>query len=145
MAASSLAVAKPTVRSDGQPPRRKYPMIAGIIARMKGINASTGKALEGIQHLRQSITDILTTPIGTRVMRRAYGSNLPRLVDAPMNHTTLLDLYAATVEAIDLWEPRFSLQSVKATSAEPGRVVLSMTGEYLPDGEIITLDGIVVT
>jgi len=37
---------------------------------MTGIDASTGKALGGIAHVRQSVRDILTTPLGTRVMRR---------------------------------------------------------------------------
>lgn len=112
---------------------------------MDGINSTTGKRLGGLDHLRQSIRDILTTPIGSRVMRREYGSRLFQLVDAPMNRSTLLDLYAATAEAIDRWEPRFKLASVQAVAAMPGRVELDLTGEYLPDGRIVTLDGIVVT
>lgn len=39
---------------------------------MNGISATTGRPLSGIDHLRQSIRDILTTPIGSRVMRRLY-------------------------------------------------------------------------
>lgn len=114
------------------------------MARMDGINATTGKRLGGLQHLRQSISDILRTPIGSRVMRREYGSRLFQLIDAPMNRSTLLDLYAATGEALDRWEPRFRLESVQAVSASPGRIELDLTGEYLPDGQTITLDGIVV-
>ena len=45
-----------------------------MISPMNGINATTGAALSGMDHLRQSIRDILTTRVGTRVMRRAYGS-----------------------------------------------------------------------
>ena len=112
---------------------------------MKGTNAATGAPLDGMDHLRQSIRDILTTPIGTRVMRRDYGSRLPYLVDAPMNRSTLLALYAATAEAVETWDPRISVQQVTATAAEPGRVELSISGEYLPDGKQITIDGIVVT
>lgn len=114
------------------------------MARMDGINASTGKRLGGLQHLRQSISDILRTPIGSRVMRREYGSRLFQLIDAPLNRTTLLDLYAATAEALERWEPRFKLESVQAVAAEPGRIELDLIGEYLPDGQTITLDGIVV-
>nr|VFK47168.1 MAG: hypothetical protein BECKTC1821D_GA0114238_104214 [Candidatus Kentron sp. TC] len=40
---------------------------------MAGMSAFTGKHFSDIAHLRQSITDILTTPIGSRVMRREYG------------------------------------------------------------------------
>ncbi len=111
---------------------------------MNGTNAATGKALGGIDHLRQSITDILTTPVGSRVMRRDYGSRLYQLVDAPMNRDTLADLYAATAEAIRRWEPRFRVTKVVATSAQPGRVELDVTGDYLPDGSAVTLNGIVV-
>lgn len=77
-------------------------------------------------------------------MRRDYGSRLFQLIDAPMNRSTLLDLYAATAEALATWEPRIRVDLVQATSAEPGRVVLDISGEYLPDGQSITIDGIVV-
>lgn len=112
---------------------------------MNGINATNGKRLTGIAHLRQSIRDILTTPIGTRVMRREYGSRLPRLVDAPMNASTILDIYAATAEALARWEPRFKLQRAQIVNAVPGQVELELTGMYLPDGKTITLDGIEIT
>ncbi|MNV80722.1 Lysozyme [compost metagenome] len=77
-------------------------------------------------------------------MRREYGSRLFSLIDAPMNRSTLLDLYAATAEAIARWEPRFRLMKVKAVSASPGKVELDLTGEYLPDGQTVTIDGLVV-
>lgn len=112
---------------------------------MDGTNAASGTRLGGIDHLRQSLRDILTTPIGTRVMRRDYGSRLFDLVDAPLNRGTLLQLYAATAEAIQKWEPRFKLLQVRIASAEAGRVELDLTGEYLPDGKTVTVDGIVVT
>jgi hypothetical protein len=111
---------------------------------MKGTSASTGKPLSGIDHLRQSIRDILITPIGSRVMRREYGSRLYQLIDAPINRSILLEIYAATAEALIRWEPRFRLQKVVAASAAPGEIVLDMTGVYLPDGKMITLDGIEV-
>ena len=111
---------------------------------MIGTDATTGKALGGIDHLRQSVRDILTTPVGTRTMRREYGSRLFQLVDAPMNNSTLLAIYAAAIEAIERWEPRLKVSGVSASTAAPGRVVLDVTGEYLPDGKEITLSGIVV-
>lgn len=48
---------------------------------MIGMNAKTGKALGGVEHLKQSIRDIVTTPLGSRVMRRDYGCGLYELVD----------------------------------------------------------------
>ena len=111
---------------------------------MNGINASTGRALADLDHLRQSIRDILTTPIGSRVMRRDYGSRLFELVDAPLNRRTLTDLYAATAEALATWEPRISVDSVTAQQPQAGTIVLDLKATYLPDGREITLEGIEV-
>lgn len=111
---------------------------------MRGTNATTGKPLSGIDHLRQSITDILRTRLGTRIRRRTYGSRLPRLVDAPLNAQTKGEIYAATAEALLRWEPRIQLERVESTQPTPGRLVLVLTGKYLPDGQAITLDGIEV-
>lgn len=52
---------------------------------MRGMSRTTGKALEATDDLAQSIADILTTPIVTRVERRLYSSLLPLLIDQPMN------------------------------------------------------------
>lgn len=112
---------------------------------MNGINKNTGKSLSGMEHLRQSIIDILTTPLGTRVMRRQYGSKLFEYIDAPLNSQTLLFCYAAIAEALDKWEPRLKVQRIQATSiTENGTVNLKITGLYLPDGVSIQLDGIVI-
>jgi len=111
---------------------------------MQGVCANTGKPLAGYAHLHQSIRDILTTPIGSRVMRREYGSDVPDLIDAPMNDDTLIDMYAAVAVALDRWEPRFRLEQVFVTSAEPGHWELVVEGEYLPDGKTIKLERIVL-
>lgn len=112
---------------------------------MRGTNALNGKPLSGYAHLQQSIRDILTTPLGSRCMRPEYGSRLFELIDAPMNATTLLEIYAATVDALRRWEPRLKVERVAAEAAEPGRLTLSLQGTYLIDGSPVTLDGIVIT
>lgn len=112
---------------------------------MRGTNATTGKPLSGLDHLRQSIRDILTTPVGSRVMRRDYGSRLFQLVDAPVNRRTIVDIYAATIEALLRWEPRITPRRVSIASAETGRVVIDLEATYTPTGDLITLDGITVT
>lgn len=111
---------------------------------MNGTSAITGQHLAGIDHLRQSIRDILGTPIGSRVMRRDYGSRLPRLIDAPMNRATLVQIYAATIEALGRWEPRIRVNRVLAADARPGRVTLTIEAAYVPDGRALLLDGIEV-
>ncbi len=109
---------------------------------MRGMDSKTGKAISGIEHLKQSIRDILTTRIGSRVMRRDYGSGVFDLIDAPMNRETILDIMAAAVDALLKWEPRIHPQRVQVTGATPGHLTLTITAIHVPDGRIITLDGI---
>ena len=79
---------------------------------MNGMNASTGQPLDGAEHIAQSIGDILSTPLGSRVMRRDYGSLLFELLDKPINSAMLLLLKAATAIALARWEPRIRLTQV---------------------------------
>ena len=44
---------------------------------MMGMHAATGRCPTGLGRLRQSVTDILTTPIGSRIRSRRYGSEVP--------------------------------------------------------------------
>lgn len=111
---------------------------------MRGVNGQTGKHLEGLAHLRQSVTDILTTPIGTRVMRRDYGSRVFELVDRPVNRALPIELYQAVGEALSRWEPRLRVERIQMASAVEGRIELAIDGRYLPDGKEIRLEGIVV-
>lgn len=43
------------------------------VMNVQGMNRTTGKALSEDGHILQSLKDIVTTPIGSRVMRRDYG------------------------------------------------------------------------
>lgn len=111
---------------------------------MRGTDATTGKSIEGLDHLRQSIRDILSTPIGSRVMRRDYGSELFRLVDAPLNRKTISSLYAATVAALMRWEPRIRPTRVTASQPEPGHVEITLEAIYTPTGQPVLVDGILI-
>ncbi|MEZ0150119.1 MAG: GPW/gp25 family protein [Candidatus Reddybacter sp.] len=103
---------------------------------MIGTSATTGKALTGLDHLRQSISDILTTPIGSRVMRRNYGSLIPGLIDQPMGPATRLRLYAASAHALVVWEPRLDLEAIALTESAAGLYQLSITGREQAGGTI---------
>ena len=114
---------------------------------MTGTNAQTGKELTGLAHLRQSVRDILTTPIGTRVMRRDYGSRLHELVDAPLSPELQTDIYAAVTDALGLWEPRLRIERVKVVAApadSDAHMLIDIIGIYLPTGETVRLEGIEV-
>ncbi|MHA6894786.1 GPW/gp25 family protein [Ralstonia pseudosolanacearum] len=78
---------------------------------MTGMNKTTGRALSDQGHIGQSVADILSTPIGSRVMRRDYGSAVPDLIDQPLNPATRLRAMSAAVSALVRWEPRIRIAS----------------------------------
>ena len=106
---------------------------------MIGMSRSTGRPLPELEHLTQSLQDLLTTPIGTRVLRRDYGSDLPELLDAPLNGETLVDIYMATAEAIRRWEPRLRVQRVQLETGSAGVVELRIDAEIVATDEAVTI------
>lgn len=108
---------------------------------MPGLSHDGGPLIEGWDHVRQSVADILRTPIGSRVLRRDYGSRLLDLIDAPATDRAVLALWVATAEALERWEPRFELSNLSlarldAEEMAQGRVSLLMTGTYYPRGHL---------
>ena len=87
---------------------------------MIGLSRLTGQRIDGDAHLRQSLHDLMTTPIGTRVMRRTYGSEIFSLIDQPQHGATRLRLMAATVHALTIWEPRIRITKVELGAPELG-------------------------
>lgn len=115
---------------------------------MSLLNRITGEdLLSDIDHVKQSINDILTTPIGTRVMLREYGSNLPFYIDRLINDQLRADIIQSTAEALDRWEPRFrlTLVNIDETRSLGGILTINLEGIYLPTQQVIRLDGIEVT
>ena len=79
-----------------------------MTTRYTGMNPDGTGNLNDMEHLKQSVRDILTTPLASRVMRREYGSLVPDLIDEPMNNTTRLQCMSAAVIALTRWEPRIA-------------------------------------
>ena len=98
-------------------------------AKYIGMNRETGGALTDLDHIRQSVRDILLTPVGTRVMRRQYGSLLSALIDQPQNEALRLQIMAACYSAIQKWEPRISLTAIAFERSESdGTLYVDITG-----------------
>lgn len=93
-----------------------------------GMNARTGLAMSEDEHIAQSIGDILTTAIGSRVTRRPYGSIVPELIDQPGNAATTLRLMAGCVSAINRWEPRVRINRITLSTAMDGTSVADIQG-----------------
>ncbi|KMK50716.1 hypothetical protein RO21_10235 [[Actinobacillus] muris] len=80
------------------------------------MNRQTGERLESeIEHIKQSISDILLTPKGSRIMRRDYGSHLLKLIDRPLSAGLALQISAACVMALKQWEPRIEVKAFKVS------------------------------
>lgn len=94
------------------------------LATLKGMSRTTGQMISGIDYVRQCVSDLLSTPIGTRICNRDYGSNLPNLIDAPMNAATIQRLYAATAMAISRFLPIVTITRLSIDLGTPSAPVL---------------------
>lgn len=101
------------------------------------MNRATGRPVaDKLAAIRQSLHDIFTTPIGSRIQRREYGSLLFQLIDAPMNPANRLRLAAALVDAATRWEPRVTLESAIIEVGMDGKTVLNYRARLLDDAEL---------
>ena len=96
----------------------------------------TGALLDGWAHVVQSIETILVTRLNTRVFMRQFGSDVPAMVDMPMNDANIMALYVSVAEAIDRWEPRFELTDVTLSTGADGAMSLQLKGNHLPNAHL---------
>lgn len=107
------------------------------MADSSGLGRAAGSPMSDWQHVEQSIGVILTTPIGSRVMRREFGSEFFDLIDRPPTDQVILAAYAAVVMAIARWEPRFAVTNLFVNRLdESGVVDLHVSGLYYPRGHL---------
>lgn len=106
---------------------------------MIGMDPKTGRSVQGLDHLYQSIEKILTTPVGTCLQRRNFGSEIFSLVDGPNNPKTRIKLYAATATALMRWEPRLKLSRVSLSSAPQsnGHQAIDIEGSTTISGDLV--------
>ena len=101
------------------------------------MSRATGRpVVDKLAAIRQSLHDIFTTPIGSRIQRPEYGSLLFPLIDAPMNPANRLRLAAALVDAASRWEPRVVLETAVIDIAMDGKTEISYTARTLDDAEL---------
>ena len=99
-----------------------------MTVRYTGMNPDGTGTLTDAAHVWQSASDILNTPIGSRVMRRDYGSLVPDLIDGPQNDVTRMQLMSAVVIALATWEPRITLSIVDVCYSQSGAVEAGLSG-----------------
>ena len=103
------------------------------------MSCNTGRDLSELDHIKQSIVDILTTPIGTRLMRRDYGSILPDLMAQPMNDVLILKIYSAIYTALLKWESRITINQIVINHIGHGNLTIDLDTVYLITDQSINL------
>lgn len=111
-----------------------------------GMDTKTGKAISGFEYLRQRLADIINTPIGSLVGRREFGSRLHELVDRNIDGQFQMHCYTRLADAIS--NPANGLEDFKLTEMQLIRhsnahLEIIVSGEFVPTGENIKMDGIV--
>lgn len=99
------------------------------------MSRATGRAIDLPAHIAQSVADIVTTPLGSRVMRRDYGCLLPQLLDQPDNPATQIRITAAVAGALLRWEPRVRLTrlALARDAQRPGYAELQLRGQIVAE------------
>lgn len=109
-----------------------------MTARYQGMNRNTGLAISDTEHISQSMRDILLTPVGSRVMRREYGSLLSALIDMPQTLALRLQIMVACYSAIQKWEPRIRLTAISFETGEAGKMYVDITGARTDTGASVS-------
>lgn len=107
---------------------------------MRGTDRTTGEAIEGVAYLRQRIDDVLTTPIGTLLLRPDYGSALFEMVDDPVDDRFRVEAVSAVASALGDHLPDFRLERASLVEMTPQGPVFDIIGVYLPEGRRVTLE-----
>ncbi|HEG1688416.1 TPA: GPW/gp25 family protein [Enterobacter cloacae] len=109
-----------------------------MTARYQGMNRNTGLGISDTEHISQSMRDILLTPVGSRVMRREYGSLLSALIDMPQNPALRLQIMVACYSAIQKWEPRIRLTAINFETSDAGEMYVDITGMRTDSGTSVS-------
>ncbi|MCF9034713.1 GPW/gp25 family protein [Acinetobacter nectaris] len=105
------------------------------------ISKETGAALETeLESIRQSIQEILSTPIGSRIMRRQFGSDIPNLIDQPLNQVLVLRVYSAIYTPLILWEQRISIENISINQIAAGSLDVDLEAVHIATNQTLNLN-----
>ena len=95
--------------------------------------------LTEIEHIKQSLEDIATTPIGSRLMRRDYGTLLANLIDQPISEVLYLKIYSTLYTAYVRWEDRIDISEMNVADINNGQLILDIVGFLKTNGNEINM------
>ncbi|UIY33215.1 GPW/gp25 family protein [Escherichia coli] len=103
------------------------------------MNRRDGLTVTDLEHISQSIGDILRTPVGSRVMRRDYGSLLASMIDQPQTPALELQIKVACYMAVLKWEPPRHPVIRHYGAQFDGRMTVTLTGQHNDTGQPLSL------
>lgn len=107
---------------------------------MSGTDRRTGQLIETYESALQGVEVILTTRIGSRVMRREFGGGIAELLGRAITPPLFAIFRQLVATAIDTWEPRLQVRKVSATGSETeiraGTIGLIFEVDYRPRGHL---------
>lgn len=111
---------------------------------MAGMDRHTGAILAGLDHLNQSIADIIGTRVDTRFIRRWYGGELMDLIDAPIHSGTIADFTFAVADCLGRHEDRITLTGVTFAQNAEGQLLITPEGMLTATGRQVVLGAITI-
>lgn len=107
---------------------------------MAGINRVTGATIDNYQHALQSVEVILSTRIGSRIMRRQFGGGVAEILGRAVTPPLFALFQQLVATAIDVWEPRFRVRQIAPLGSveqiRAGEVGIRFEVDYRPRGHI---------
>lgn len=79
---------------------------------MAGVDRKTGRPIGRAEHIAQSIEALLTTPRGSRVMRRELGMDYLAEDGRPLPDISPARVERSAHDALAEWEPRIRITTV---------------------------------
>ena len=106
---------------------------------MATLNIHTGEQIDGDAEVFQSLGVLFRSDVGCLLLDREYGSELPRMIDSPIDGSTELQLFSAVADCVDKYEPRFQLERVTIEDVRSNGLGISVSGQI--NGRSVVLAG----
>jgi len=107
---------------------------------MAGIDRRTGRVISNYDHALQSVEVILSTRIGSRVMRRQFGGGVAEILGRAVTPPLFALFQQLVGTAIDIWEPRFKVRRIvpggSVDQIRAGAVGMRFEVDYRPRGHL---------
>jgi phage baseplate assembly protein W len=109
----------------------------------QGTDRNTGRLISGVPYLWQRLSDVISTPVGSLVGRREFGSRLFEMLDRNVDGSFYMDAYIRLAEAIN--NPAnglddFTLATMRVDQPAQHHVEIYISGRLLVDGRALDVE-----